>query len=361
MENSLDKEAFNVKKKKIDKIIKVGLKIDGAIFALSLLLLIPNVNEKVMYTLQKANNTNGISLLINRPIKKIDIQLLIKNSNLMDDEKEYLLSGNFINDLTKRVNEAHTDCDMIFEALDGLNIKPMTDEMINERPRTLGCVSLESMNTIYLKDYGNITKERIFKILCHEFIHLFENRVALTGSFIIEPVTEICAQEYYRNCKTDYYEEEIKYTKMLMEIVGPDLIYDLVFTGKNFLLKREFATYLGKEKANEFYDLLTKEQANNDGEVQRRNKKVFDYIKELFENKYGYELHDNLTMGAILQSNYAVDLKRYYFNSEHINDESYYKIVDENALFLEKIKEAGDSSLPKIGEALEKQNVLKME
>ena len=301
MKDCFEKEQTIVKRKKI----KIDTYKKGAyyfiyVLMLSLTPIFANI-DTISRTpfMQKYVMTKGKSVFVNRYIKKEEIIKAIRNSNLKEEEKEYLINSNFIDDFTKYVKDKRYDCDIVINNMNNLHVREMSEEYSEQHPGAIGCVNVREPGIINIKNYNSLTPEEIYESLPHEFIHLLQYGILDSGTFICEASAELLAREYYRQPKTLYYEEEVKVLKMIAETIGKDALEDLIYRGKIEVLEKEISQYLEKEETEELIRRMTSPEERKDNEVGNAFK-IRALVAKLFENKYGYNMYEDEVMLSIL-------------------------------------------------------------
>lgn len=183
-----------------------------------------------------------------------------------------------------------------------------------------------------LKDTNNSDTKRE---IGHERIHLLQMNSEY--SFILETSAEIMAHEYdllSSDLSIFYsYNEECNILKVLMEIIGPNVIMDYNFNYESKLFEDTIKSLLNEEDANYFLNIMKLSPAFNKEELKNNYEKIYELLKIMYYNKFGSDIKNNKMICNII---FNVSYNRPYFNSNLIDrKESYYTdyyIINENEL-----------------------------
>ena len=120
-------------------------------------------------------------------------------------------------------------------------------------------------------------KSKYDVVVAHEYLHLFQAE-GLQYSYLIEASAELCSAEYY-NYKPDSYLSAVNNLKLLIEIIGPEPIIKLLFSGDDDEFLRIIRTNLPKEQSTRLLALLNTQAENH-------TDKVHNEIRELLCELY---------------------------------------------------------------------------
>lgn len=186
---------------------------------------------------------------------------------------------------------------------------------------TLGYYDPYFSNVIFLWKYNKNFKD----VKGHEYIHLLQSNYKYL--YISEACAEIISYEYL-DCPLEGYEIAVNNTKILMEIMGPEIIWNLNFSNDD----TEFTTFiyenLDKAKADELLDALKK-----DPEEENVDLGIRYLLKELYYNVYNYDMDENIFIKHIV-NNTLFD--RYYFNKSKILENNPFCIENGKMYLLKK-------------------------
>lgn len=219
------------------------------------------------------------------------------------------------------------------EKLTNIKIVPYTkeDEENNQEKRKQGkkpnvgyYISINP-NIIHVKDLENSVVKR------HEFIHLLQDNSIY--SYIIEASTELISNEYYKE-PLNSYKEEVKRVKVLMEIIGSEPIWNIIFTGSDEKID-EFNDILfnnlSAEDYGELYSILITAPGNKTEEEMKEINKKFDrIIANLYKNIYHEKIENNEIIKYIYEND-NID-NRHYFQDRENKEERAIKIREEKPL-----------------------------
>jgi len=246
-----------------------------------------------------------------------DIKNFIYSSTyLSDEEKDYLYNPDFLSDVLKVVNSSLFLKLQYQNYFNNIRIDSYIEDDINLE-NSLGYYNTNSPSTLYIKNYDCIDTKNMDTI-AHEFVHLCQDTSGY--NLIIEACAEIISYEYYPNTRNSCYTDQVILVKKLMEIIGPDLIWEYNFTGDFSKIEESIRPYLSNDEYNEFISDLTFEY-NNTIVNNQKFESLDNILSILYKNIYGKDIEDDEVISNINNST----LVRYYFNSRMINqDNSYY-------------------------------------
>jgi len=262
-----------------------------------------NINNNIMYNLSKS--TYSVSEYMNLDLNYINVNEaldLIKSSELPDDVKESLANENLLNDIFPYYK--NTDMEYIVKyKLKNLKLRiyEPTSSFITDPNSTAGFYNELVPNVLNIKlgnDYENISK--------HEFIHLLQSNDR-EYIFLQEAVAEICAFEYLDK-PIDAYNLCVSNVQTLMDVIGPKLIWETVFSGNSTNLENKLKENLSENDYNELIFYLT----NKPEETVESCIKINSLISKLYENINNKDIRDDIN---IYDKN-KFHVQRIYFNEE---------------------------------------------
>ena len=270
--------------------------------------------------LNKNDDTKEEKVVYVEELSSSDLENLILNSSKLSIyEKEALCNDDYITDVLDIINEDEERRSELYQLYTNLDIE--YEEI--EEEGVQGYVYLNESNIHLKKEYEN-NPDNLINVLAHEFIHVNQNSCK---NLLTEASAEILASEYY-NCEEDTYKYEIKLTKMLMEIIGPEPIIHYIYFNDKSLIQNNVKPYLSASE----YDLFEKYYFDTysvfDIPLNRQNYfTILDLVSKLHNNMYGKNMNDNPILNAQLnESKY----ERYYFNERYMDEEhSYYCDIEE--------------------------------
>ena len=239
---------------------------------------------------------------------------IYKSVYLTDEEKEYIYNETLITDILNTCNGSKYITLKTKEKLKDLKIKPYHEGSYYYEVAK-GYYSHGNPNTINIKDYSELGDAK--NTVAHEIIHLWQHEFGYKT--LKEATAEIISDEYY-DAKVDSYTEQVKITKLLMEIIGPDAIWNNVFTGDASIIESRVRPYISDEEYQTFINYLSSTSYG-------KNEDMLSILNTLYKNINGITLDEDEICNLILKD---ATMKRIYFNTRKmIQDYSYYVIEDE--------------------------------
>lgn len=199
---------------------------------------------------------------------------------LTDEEKAILLNEEYLNDVLPYFE----DNQEMYYLLNGklldlqLDFFEYRESSYFEDTEVIGYYDYDQPNIIHGKE--NVDKDYY---LFHEWDHLFASRYAYI--YLKEAVAAISEYEYSGSLNRPYV-AQVKNVKMLMEVIGPRIIWRHVRTGKTDELHEELKKYLTEEQFETFIHILKDLNESYDEELT-------ELIHILYKNKYGSDIKDN--------------------------------------------------------------------
>ena len=182
-------------------------------------------------------------------------------------------------------------------------------------------------NKISLKD----NSDKIFyNSSAHEVAHSLQDHNKYI--FIREACAEIIAYEYNGQEKFSYKVPR-NHVDALMELIGPQPVFECNFKGDTTSFEEAIKTHLSKEEAEELLELFTHSPLYNDN-FEEEAKRIESLILKMYENIHHKSASDDRAFLAVLSG--STD-KRLYFNT---HNEQY--DMDFSFLYHKKIREEID-------------------
>lgn len=243
--------------------------------------------------------------------------MIYESPSLSIEEKTYLFNSDFFKDVLSTVNNSK---ESLYEYQKKFkDIKIVSFEKTDDKEGYYARCT--EPNVLYISDYEKLSSLKKDTV-SHEFVHLCQNSYC-TLNFLIEATAEIISEEYFELSRINAYIYEVEVTKVLMEIIGPEPIWNYVFTNNISEIEKEINPFFTKEEKNEFIKCLT---FNPDNKEKRKEnlEKLNELLNILYEKKYQSNIDDDLIISLI--RNHEPTLKRYYFNQRYIKEEySFYR------------------------------------
>ncbi len=214
-----------------------------------------------------------------------------------------------------------------------------------------GCVGFYDYgNTLHVKGYESETfckDSSEAETMGHEYVHLLQTISAYP--FISESIAEIVNHEYF--FKTASFEKEYsystscKYTKVLMEIVGPVPVWKNSFTLNSDDLNRIVRDYLNEEDYDKFVEIMSLHPFYDSDKLDELYPVLEEILSKLYTEIYGGNMYDEGIIDAILHDRPHC---RAYFNRVLMRRELAYYEFDQ--VSLERAYECGYVSAYYYGE-----------
>lgn len=155
--------------------------------------------------------------------------------------------------------------------------------------------------------------------LYHEYIHLlqvnYDYRVLTEGS------ANIICEEFFDQPKVSY-PLEVRYTKILMEIIGPEPIWRYNFEENSQALEEAIKPYLEDGEYKTLMQILNTNTEVFPNHLENLN----NLLKKLYYNKYGKAIYEDDHLKALLTYRETLPTledelyyNRSYFNEEKMN------------------------------------------
>lgn len=237
----------------------------------------------------------------------------IRNSaNLDENEKEFLCNEELLRSITPyyegTVSEIvaqihHHDIDLIpftEEESTDLNVYGFFDHdhFLHLRNYTSSSQLKDDIST---KDSAG-----------HEHVHMLQANFDL--AFLSESVATIMSHEFYLNSSNGeipyFYSFGVKYTKVLMEILGPDVIQDRLFRKGSKAFEEAIKPYLNDKDYKSFMRLMKLKPLDSEFSLEDASE-LHDLVSKLYMAKFGTSIEENGLLRAIMENG---DYSRVYFS-----------------------------------------------
>lgn len=310
---------FNIKNFTVN-----GIKI---CISITLFLAIFNIANNTLNNPNKITNTK-IEYTQNKEIT-IDSSkfkdYILSSENLTKEDQQLLINEAFFEDLSKtKITEDRVSS--IDEKMTNITIN--VDEQNKPTDNTLGWYVDLFPNIINVADDNdNDTK-------IHEFIHLVQEYSEY--SYIKEACADLISSEYY-NVESLEYSEAVSRIQFLMELIGPEPIWNLNFSGNTEEFESKIYEILPEEEAKIFLDLLKDSPANlTIEESKQQNDEIDRYLYKI----YNILTNENNELNE-LQKETGLTFDRYYSNHTYFADspDNDYSFCFSKIMPLEEVKQ----------------------
>lgn len=200
---------------------------------------------------------------------------ILSSENLTEEDKRLLINEKFFEDLSEtKVTEDRVSS--IDEKMTNITINVGEDGKPTDNSQGWYVDLFPNIINVVNGD-DNDTK-------IHEFIHLIQDYSEY--SYIREASADLISSEYY-NVESMGYSEAVSRIQFLMELIGPEPIWNLNFSGSTDKFESKIYEILSIEDANEFLNLL---KQNPSSLTQEENKQLNNEI-----DSYLYKIYNVLT------------------------------------------------------------------
>lgn len=270
-----------------------------------------NISNNIQYEFSEF--IYSLSDYIDLDIKCIDINEaieLIKNSNLPIDLKENFANENLLNDIFPYYKNTNMEY-LIKTKLENLKLRiyEPTDYFITDPNTADGFYKEMVPNVLNVKNISNYKE-----IAKHEYVHLLQSPDR-KYIFLHEAVAEIVSEEYLDK-PNDVYNYCTLNVRLLMDTIGPKIIWETVFSGNDTNLINVLKPNLNESEYNELISYLTTRPQETVENCQRINQ----IISSLYRNINNKEIHDDEN----IYNKSGYHIKRIYFNEEKMKDNDIY-------------------------------------
>ncbi len=201
---------------------------------------------------------------------------ILNSENLTKEEKQLLINNQFFKDLSETPITSSRKSSLE-EKFNNITIKTGTEG--RPSPNVLGWYIDLFPNTIHVVDENdNNTK-------IHEFIHLTQEFTEY--SYIREACADLISLEYYGIEDSLTYNDAATRIQFLMELIGPEIIWNLNFNGDETSFENKIYELLPEESAIKLLQLFKQNPANITVEKHQEQNKEID--------KYLYQIYNTLT------------------------------------------------------------------
>lgn len=250
---------------------------------------------------------------------------ILSSENLTKEDQQLLINEAFFEDLSKtKITEDRVSS--IDEKMTNITIN--VDEQNKPTDNTLGWYNDLFPNIINVAD-GNDNDTKI-----HEFIHLVQEYSEY--SYIKEACADLISSEYY-NVESLEYSEAVSRIQFLMELIGPEPIWNLNFSGNTEEFESKIYEILPEEEAKIFLDLLKDSPANlTIEESKQQNDEIDSYLYKI----YNILTNENNELNE-LQKETGLTFDRYYSNHTYFADspDNDYSFCFSKIMPLEEVKQ----------------------
>lgn len=251
-------------------------------------------NSKVKYEVSNTSSYSSANIISSEEA----MDLINSSQSLSQPLKEIISNETLFKDVFPYYKDTSMEY-VIKTRLENLHIETY-DETFMEN--LLGYYDELTPNIIHIRE--DIVGDEKNDIFMHEFIHLLQS-CRTCYMYLKESLAVIVSDEYYDN-KANVYSSSTENTKLLMDVIGPKMIWETVFGGNDTNLVNTLRNNLSASEADELISYLKQKPRNVD------EKKITELIANLYKNINLKEITDDEN----IYSSSGMHLDRIYFNED---------------------------------------------
>lgn len=287
--NGIDALLYAQKLKKQDiikKFVGIGMSITIALSGIQFLES-KNFNIKTdpdIYMVHSISDVVG--LYSDEPINYLDAIDSIKSSNLPDDIKDVISNESFL----KLVFSYYKESALEYTArlkFENLSLQPFEEgDSFENNLNVHGYYSPLNSNVLHSRN----TDELYNQVIVHEFVHLLQAE-NYKYMYLVEASAELIASELLNTSPKTYF-PAINNLKLLINIIGPEPIYELIFAGNDDNLNNILKNNLSIQDYTRITKYLKEDgfAINNEMDFQ---KEIQQILYKLYEKLYGKNIYED--------------------------------------------------------------------
>lgn len=171
--------------------------------------------------------------------------------------------------------------------------------------------------------------EKKKSIMIHEYIHLFQSIDC--PIYLKESSASLINTEFFGKDGGDY-NGSVPNLKLLIETLGPKVVWNYIFSGDDKEFKEYLDKYLTKEDAKSLIDELNISPAYG----KHNNAKIKELIEKMYKNMYGIDIKDDPYIYNKLGK--YIDKRYYLYQNKDYQDIEGYSYEDARKLEIVKAK-----------------------
>ncbi len=236
----------------------------------------------------------------------------IKNSNLDSESKEYLMNEELLQDIFKYYKDTPLEYTANLKFKD---LQIISYEEVQEKYKSLkleewsaGSYSYLYPNKLFIR---NMTIDQSYlHAIAHEFVHLLQAE-GLPYRYLVESNAELVASEYF-DFQASSYSSSVENLKLLIEIVGPEPIMKLIFSGDDKQLLEIFKNNLSLFDYNKLIDSL----CTKSGVFRDNNAEIHSEVRELLCKLYKSINNKDIREDTNIMYDLVYDREKYALSSD---------------------------------------------
>lgn len=237
----------------------------------------------------------------------------IKNSSLDSESKEYLMNEELLQDIFKYYKDTPLEYTANLKFKD---LQIISYEEVQEKYKSLkleewsaGSYSYLYPNKLFIR---NMTIDQSYlHAIAHEFVHLLQAE-GLPYRYLVESNAELVASEYF-DFQPSSYSFAVDNLKLLIEIVGPEPIMKLIFSGDDKQLLEIFKNNLSSSDYNKLINSL----CTKAGVFRDNNAEVHSEVRELLCKMYKSINNKDIREDTNIMYDLVYDREKYRLFSDY--------------------------------------------
>lgn len=227
----------------------------------------------------------------------------------------FKLNASYKSDMA--IEQSKEDFNKDTEKLEFIPEELVSSNNLNEEEKSL----IRNENLIESIDELNIDRNY------YEYIHLLQANCDY--SILTDGSAEIICEEFY-NCQKHAYPLEVRYTKILMEIIGPEPIWRYNFEENSQALEEAIKPYLEDGEYKTLMQILNTNTEVFPNHLENLN----NLLKKLYYNKYGKAIYEDDHLKALLTYRETLPTleDELYYNRSYFNEEKMNQVYNKETL-----------------------------
>ena len=227
----------------------------------------------------------------------------------------FKLNASYKSDMA--IEQSKEDFNKDTEKLEFIPEELVSSNNLNEEEKSL----IRNENLIESIDELNIDRNY------YEYIHLLQANCDYT--ILTDGSAEITCEEFF-NCQKHAYPLEVRYTKILMEIIGPEPIWRYNFEENSQALEEAIKPYLEDGEYKNLMQILNTNTEVFPNHLENLN----NLLKKLYYNKYGKAIYEDDHLKALLTYRETLPTleDELYYNRSYFNEEKMNQVYNKETL-----------------------------
>lgn len=261
-----------------------------------------DVNSAIKYGVDemKYSVAQDFNIFLNKVDKEEALNMILSSDNLPNGVNEILANNDLFEDVMPYYKNTKMEY-LLNSKLNNITNVTFSKNSYLAADGKLACYNFMNPNIIYTKEGEIITPD----VWGHEFIHLLQYPL-LDYRYIVESTATIISYEYFSEAAYGY-ENGVKNIRLLMDTIGPKVIWEYIFTGN----KDSLDNILKQNLSEDDYKKIILMFYNNPSNMSVEEDMV---IEEIIGRLY-YNLHNK---------NIKDDYSIYSPSGEFINNRIYF-------------------------------------